>query len=230
MNPTSTLTGPQLRTYHRIFQHPVSHILVWREVFGMFRQLGQVEEEPNGNVKVTHKGQVLLLHPHRPKDVAETEELMVLRHFLERTEAKAPEADGKGPHLLLVIDHHEARLFRSELHGSVPLQILPHEPDDYFRHAHHSRDFSRGQEKPDPNSFFGPVARALSAAGAILIFGTGTGTSSEMDQFLAWLKRNHPDVARRVIGSLVVDESHLSEGQLLAKARDFYANARAPSA
>ena len=196
----------------------------------MFRQLGQVEEESNGNVKVTHNGQVLLLHPHRPKDVAETEELMVLRHFLEKTEAKAPEAVGGGPHLLLVIDHHEARLFRSELQGSVPLQILPHEPDDFFRHAHHSRDFSRGQEKPDPNSFFGPVARALSAAGAILVFGTGTGTSSEMDQFIAWLKRNHPDVARRVIGSLVVDESHLSEGQLLAKARDFYANARAPSA
>ena len=229
MNSPATLTGPQLRTYHRIFQHPVSHILVWREVLGMFRKLGQVEEETNGNVKLTHNGQVLSLHPRRPKDVADTEELMSLRHFLETTEAKLPEAGGEGAHMLLVIDHHEARLFRSELHGAVPQQILPHKPDDYFRHAHHSRDFSRGQEKPDPNSFFEPVARALGAAGKILIFGTGTGTSSEMDQFIAWLKLNHPELTRRIMGSLVVDEHHLSEGQLLAKARDYYANAQKSS-
>jgi len=63
----------------------------------------------------------------------------------------------------VVIDHHEARIFRSEIRGAVPQQILPHEPDDYFRHAHNSKDFSRGQEKPDLNSFFEPVAKALQA-------------------------------------------------------------------
>jgi hypothetical protein len=133
-------------------------------------------------------------------------------------------------HWLLVIDHHEARIFRSEMKDSVPQQILPHKPEDYFRHAHNSKDFARGREKPDPNSFFEPVARALQAAGRILIFGTGTGTSSEMEQFSAWLGQHHPEVARRVIGSAVVDEKHMTEGQLLAKARDFYLAAGAPSA
>ena len=114
------------------------------------------------------------------------------------------------------------------MHGSLPLQILPHEPDDYFRHAHNSRDFTRGREKPDPNSFFEPVAKALQAPGQILIFGSGTGTSSEMDQFIAWLKLHHPELAARIIGSLVVDEHHLTADQLLAKAREFYANARRP--
>jgi hypothetical protein len=33
-------------------------------------------------------------------------------------------------------------------------------------------------------------------------------------------------VAKRIIGWLVVDEHHLSGDQLLAKAREFYANAR----
>jgi hypothetical protein len=68
------------------------------------------------------------------------------------------------------------------------------------------------------------VAQALQAAEQILILGTGTGTSSEMDQFVAWLKLHHPGLAKRIIGSLVVDEHHLTEGQLLAKAREFYAN------
>jgi hypothetical protein len=50
--------------------------------------------------------------------------------------------------------------------------------------------------------------------------------SSEMDQFIAWLKTHHPEVAKRIIGSQVVDEHHLTTGQLLAKAREFYASHR----
>jgi hypothetical protein len=225
MNSTAPLTGSHLRTYQTIFQHPASHNLDWRHVRALFDHLAEVVEQPNGNLKVTRNGQILVLPPPRTKDVTETDELMALRHFLERSEKAPPETNGKEAHWLLVIDHHDARLFRSEMHGAIPQQILPHEPDDYFRHAHHSKDFSRGQEKPDPNNFFEPVAKALQATGQILIFGTGTGTSSEMDQFIAWLKPNHPELARRIIGSLVVDEHHLTDGQLLAKAREFYANA-----
>ena len=129
-------------------------------------------------------------------------------------------------HWLLVIDHHVARIFRSEIQGSIPQRILPHDPEDHFRQAHEAKSFSRGKEKPDPNSFFEPVAKALQAAGPILIFGTGTGMSSEMDQFNAWSKIHHPELAKRIIGSLVVDEHHLTEGQLLAKAREFYASIR----
>jgi hypothetical protein len=222
MKSPEPLAGSQLRTYERIFQHPVSHNLGWHDVLGMFRQLGGVDTESNGNTKVTRNGHVLILRPPRTKDVAETEEVMVLRHFLEGSEAMAPGESGAETHWLVVIDHHEARLFRSEMRGSVPQQILPHEPDHYFRHAHHSRDFSKGEEKPDPNSFFEPLAHALLSAGQILVFGTGTGMSSEMDQFIGWLKQHHPELSKRVIGTLVVDEHHLTVGQLLEKARDFY--------
>jgi hypothetical protein len=107
--------------------------------------------------------------------------------------------------------------------GAVPQQIRPHVPEDYFRHAHNSKDFSRGQEKPEPNSFFEPVASVLNGAGKILVFGSGTGTSSEMAQFVAWLHELRPAVAKRVVGTVVVDENHLTEAQLLAKARDFFA-------
>jgi hypothetical protein len=88
---------------------------------------------------------------------------------------------------------------------------------------------SRGKEKPDPNTFFEPVAKALQGTGELLVFGTGTGKSSEMEQFVAWLGLHHPELARRIIGSVVVDEHHLTESQLLAKAREFYATARKPA-
>jgi len=224
MNSTAPLTGSHLRTYNTIFQHPVSHNLEWRHVHALLRELCQVEEEHNGNLKVTRNGQTLVLHPPRTKDVAETEELMALRHFLERSELTAPAMNGGLTHWLLVIDHHVARLFRSEIHGSVPQRLLPHEPDEFFRHAQNSQNLSRGKEKPDPNSFFGPVAKALLTGGPILVFGTGTGTSSEMEQFISWARLHHPDLAGRIMGSLVVDENHLTDDQLLAKAREFYAN------
>jgi len=223
MNPPPALTGAHLRTYQTIFQHPVSHNLGWHEVHALFRQLGQVEEEPNGNLKVTRNGQTLVLPPTRTKDVAETDELMKIRDFLERSEKTRPEANEQEARWLVVISHHEARIFRSEIHGTVAEQIRPHQTDDAISHAHSFDGFSRGQEKPASHSFFGPVADALKEAGQILIFGSGTGTADEMDQFVAWLKIHHPELARRITGALIIDAHHLTDAQLLAKARDSYA-------
>lgn len=230
MNSTLPLTGAHLRTYQTIFQHPISHNLGWREVHSLFRHVGEVNEEPNGNLKVTRNGQTLILHPSRTKDVAETEELMALRHFLQRSEA-VPSATGDNKaRCLLVIDHRQARIFRSGLNGTEPKQILPHPSEDYFRQARNAKDFSRGQEKPEPNSYFEPVATALAGSDQILIFGTGTGMSNEMDQFTAWLGINYAELGKRIVGTLVVDEHHLTESQLLAKARDFYARPVSPVA
>jgi hypothetical protein len=148
---------------------------------------------------------------------------MALRHFLERSETVVPDINEKEMHWLVVIDNHEARIFRSEIHGAIPQRVFPHEPEAQFRQARDANAFSRGKDKPDPNSFFKSVAKALKTSGQILIFGTGTGKSSEMDQLVAWLKLHHPGLASRIIGSLVVDEHHLTEDQLFAKARQFYA-------
>jgi hypothetical protein len=81
MNTTQPLTGAHLRTYNAIFQHPVSHNLGWHEVYALFRQLGLVEEESNGNVKVTRNGQTIVLHRSRTKDVSDMDDVMSLRHF-----------------------------------------------------------------------------------------------------------------------------------------------------
>ena len=226
MNSIAPLTGSHLRTYNTIFQHPVSHNLAWLDVHSLFRHLGQVEVEPNGNFKVTRNQQTLILHSPRTKEVAETDELMSLRHFLERSEPATPDVAKTDPHWVVVIDHREARIYRSAAPGSVPQQIRPHVPEDYTRQAHHSKDFSHGREKGDPKRFFEPVAGVLNGAGKILVFGSGTGSSSEMEQFVAWLQETRPELAKRVVGSVVIDEHHVTEAQLLAKAREIFANGR----
>lgn len=216
MHSIADLTGSHLRTYNAIFQHPISHNLGWRDVHALFSRVGEVAEEPNGNLRVTRNGQSIVLHPARTKDVTDMKEMMALRHFLERSEAAPPLGAEKDAQWLLVIDQHKALIFRAEIAHGAPLQIRSQALDDDFRPAH-------DQKKPSQAGYFEPVAKALQTEGQILIFGSGTGESSEMDQFTAWLRVHHPEVAKRIVGSQVVDQHHLTGDQLLAKAREFYA-------
>jgi hypothetical protein len=126
-------------------------------------------------------------------------------------------------HLLVVIDHHEARVYRTEVHGAVPVRIAPFDPHGYGRHLHSAHEWTDGKRLPERKGFYEAVAKTLHGAEQVLLFGGGTGRSSAMDMLLADLKAHHPDVAEKVIGSVVVDAHHTTEDQLLARAREFYA-------
>ena len=225
MNTISSLTGVHLHTYTMLLQHPLTPNLRWPEIHGLLRHLGVVNEQSNGSLRVTRNGHTFVLPPAHTKEPPTTAELLHVRHFLERSETISIEAVEGAPQLLLVIDHHEARIFHTEISGGMPERLQPRHPSGHFRHARDAKDFSRGQERPDPGTFFEPVARALHEPGRILVFGSRTGKGSEMTQFIGWVKIHYPDVARRVVGVVVVDEHHLTDGQLLAKARICYADA-----
>ena len=90
MKTITQLSGSHRRTFDRIFQHPISHNLEWRDVHALLGEWGDVEKEHNGNLKVTRNGQTFLLHQTSKKDVAEMDEVMALRHFLEKSEALPP--------------------------------------------------------------------------------------------------------------------------------------------
>lgn len=231
-NPTNTppsLTGAHLRTYNAIFHHPAGHNIAWSDVHGLMREMGSLDLEPNGNLKAVHDGKTLVLKPSHDKQVETIDEIVELRHFLAPTVEQAVAAPKPATDWLLVIDHHEARIFRSEAKGAVGQKIMPQSPEHYFRHAHNSRDFNRGQEKPEPNSFFEPVAEALAGANRILVFGSGTGSGSEMEQFNSWYKEHHREDSKKVVGSVVIDSHHMTNGELLARARTFYEGAVASS-
>ena len=218
---TQTL-GIHQSTYDAVFQHPIARNLQWRDVRSMLGALAEVTEEHSGNVKFTRNGQSLTLHPPVRKDLSDVHELMEIRHFLERSAATPQPPASDGIHLLVVIDHREARIFKTEVHGSVPQCITPYDPHGSNRYLHHVDKGSDGQRKPELKAFYGSVARTLAGAEKILILGSSTGSSSAMDYLLAELKRNHPEVAKRVVGTVVVNEQHMTNDQLLAEARAFY--------
>jgi hypothetical protein len=219
------MLGSHRSTYDAVFQHPVARNLEWMDLRSMLGSLSEVAELGGGALKFTRNGQSLVVHPPRRKDFSDVQALMDVRRFLERSDAAAPEGVADGVQLLVVIDHREARVYRAELHGSVPQRVVPYDPEGFGRHLHHVEVEGNGQRKPERKSFYESVAKTLRGADQVLVFGSGTGASSAMEQLLAALTHDHADIAKRVVGSVVVDAQHLTEDQLLAKARDFYANA-----
>jgi hypothetical protein len=210
VNMESQLSGPHRKVYDRIFQHPMPHNLEWREVWSMLSAMGDTKtlEENNGNLKVTRNGQTLVLHRSRTKVLADKRELMHIRHFLERSGAPVPTSASAGTHMLVVIDHREARIYDTEMHGSVPQRITPYDPFGFGRDLHYNQDEA--------------VAKTLRGAKQVLMFGSATGASSAMEALVAELKQNHADIAERIVGTFTIDEHHLSEDQLLAKARELF--------
>ncbi len=180
-------------------------------------------DESGRSLKLSRNGRTVTLHPPLQKNVSDMQELMDLRRFLEESNVSPPQALAAGVHLLVVIDHRLARIYKAELHGSVPDRILPYDASGSGRHLHHVEDDSNGQRKPERRSFYDAIAKTLRGAQQILLFGSGTGASSAMEQLLAELNEHHKDLAKLVMASVVVDQPHLTEDQLLAKAREFYA-------
>ena len=126
-------------------------------------------------------------------------------------------------HLLVLIDHHEAKIYHTEIQGGVPQKLVPYDPHGFGRHLHSHSEESDGKRKPERKSYYEAIAATLRGAEQILIFGHGTGESSAMEQLVTDLKHNHSDVAKHIVGSMKIDDHHLAESQLLAKAREFFA-------
>ena len=115
------------------FQHPIARNLQWHDVRSMLGSLAETTEEPNGNTKFSRNGQTLTVHPSRHKDVSDIEEMMQIRHFLERSAPPAtPTTAPADAHILVVIDHREARIFQTELQNAIPARIVPLGPTGRF--------------------------------------------------------------------------------------------------
>jgi hypothetical protein len=66
---TDKVTADHRATLERIFSHPTSANIEWRQVLSLLEAVGSVTEEHNGNVKVTLGGETEVLRPPREKDV-----------------------------------------------------------------------------------------------------------------------------------------------------------------
>ena len=183
------MLGTHQSTYDAVFRHPVARNLQWRDVRSLLGAMSDVTEEHIDHLKFTRNGQSLTVHLPKRKDFSDVHALMQIRSFLARSATPPPTTVAAGVHLLVVIDHRLARIYKTELHGATPERIVPYDASGFGRHLHYVQDDGNGQRKPEPKEFYAAVAKTMQRAERILLFGSGTGASSAMDQLLAELDR-----------------------------------------
>ena len=211
-----------------MFQHPIAHNLDWRAVVGLLGALGSVEEHADGKLAVEVNGEHLVLQRPKHKDVTDAQEVLDIRHFLERSGVTRPKDDvmpGPPLHLLVIIDHHATRIYVVEPRDATPTRVEPYDPHGYQRHlVHRTEGRGTGQRAPEEPSYYEAVAKTLAGADAILVMGHGTGKSSAMDHLVTYLTTHDPETARKIAGAIRVDLQGRSDSQLLAEARTFLAS------
>jgi hypothetical protein len=80
---TASVNADHRGTLERIFRHPASGNIEWRQVRSLLEAVGSVTEEPNGNLKVTLGGESEVLRPPSGKDI-DTQMIVDLRRMLAR--------------------------------------------------------------------------------------------------------------------------------------------------
>ena len=224
----STLSGSHRKTYEHLFAHPMPGNLDWQDVLSMLAAMPDVsvEDTHGSHVKVTRGGTTLTLHRPRGKEFSDKAQLTHLKHFLEGPASVDPAspaaATPAGTHLLVVIDHHTARVFSAEMRGAEATRIEPYDPFGFRHELHHDEQAGSGKRDVELKSYYEAVVKTLRGAEQILVFGSGTGESNAAEHLVAEMKHSHPELAKRIIGTVKVDEKHLSDDQLLAKAREHF--------
>jgi hypothetical protein len=218
--PPPLLSGSDRRTYDALFHHPSSHNLKWHDVMHLFEKLGSVTEKPNHEVLIViGEAQHVLRRPHS-KDLT-TEEIRELRHFLASSACQAA-APGPALDLLIVIDHHEARIFAIDVpgHGTTQQEIHPYDPHHFLHHlTHRDQPRERGQRAHEDTTYYERMAQALVAAHRIVIIGRGTGHSDAGRHLVEYLAKHHVETEQKILCALIADLSHTTEPELLALAR-----------
>jgi len=226
--PPPLLSGTDRKTYETLFRHPASHNLKWHDVIHLFEQLGSVTEKPNHEyVFAIGDLQHVMRRPHS-KDVT-PEEMRDLRHFLADSVVPAEPPTGTASgivqalDLLIVIDHHEARIFAADMpaQGAAQQDVRPYDPYHYLHHlTHKDQDRERGQRAHEDATYYERIAQVALRAQRLIIIGRGTGKSDAAHHLVEYLAKNHADLSKKVFCELTADLSHISEPELLAMARE----------
>lgn len=224
MRATISLPEQHQRTYEMVLEDPMSPTIIkWSAVRALLDEIAEVVEEPYGILRISRKGQSLVLHTPANGLEPASPELACIRQFIRQTQS-APRKVARSGEWLVVIDRHDASVFRSVAPGAVPQVIRSHHPANGGPPP--VMTFLNGPLDPALPDFFEPLAGVLNGARRILIFGRETTLGGETERFIRWLRGSRPAVAERIVGAVPVEPHEHTEAGLVAKARDFYQRQR----
>jgi hypothetical protein len=215
------------RTLDAIFHHPVPHNLSWKDALHLLTHLGSAEEKSDGKYSLTMKGRHLIFHKPHSKNL-DAREITELRHYLasagvspQNPYATAPAVEPDSVDVVVLIDHHGAKLYRIHLSSNqLGETVRPYDPHHFLHHLHHrNEEREHGQRAPEDLTFYDRIAEALREADRIVLLSHGTGLSNASQILAERLKEQHPDVYARIVRQADVNTSAMTEAEIIAYAR-----------
>jgi hypothetical protein len=233
----AALSKASRRTLQAIYRHPIAHNLGWADVVALFGSLGTVDQKSHNEITFGIGGAHHRVSKPHSKDIT-VDELLEFRRILtqagwspdaaavadagENAPHDAPAVARTPPDLLVVVEHHEARIYHLDMQSAEPLDhvVKPYDPD-HFRHHLTHKDLSRerGLRAPEDPSFYRRLAEALAPARAIVVIGHATGHSNAADRLIDFLRLHHPETFQKITREVVADLSSLTPPQLLVMGR-----------
>ena len=188
----------------------------WNEVVDLMGRLGKVQERGNEVEFVVGSQRAFFKRPHTHS--LEVDEVSRLRRFLHEVGlGSAPEMPTPAGRMVVVIDHHLARIYQ-DLGDSLPqpeASMKPYDPHGFHRHLIHRKETHyAGQRVPEEDSFYEEIAEELAPAKEIVLIGHGTGKSSAVDFLVEYLRSRHSTIFPRVIATEVADLSAVTEAEI----------------
>jgi hypothetical protein len=214
----------------RIFHHPTSNNLEWREVVAFIGRIGSAEEKRDDKWGFTLAGRTATFLRPRDKDM-DPREVERLRHLMQDAglspySAEILEVSPTTAEIdaLIVVDHHEARIYRLDpesVGGETEITLRPYDPKGYIHHLSHKEDGNyRGQRAPEDLGYYDRIAGAVTNAPRVAILGHGTGKASAMTVLSERIRAHHHEKQGRVVATATVNLSSATDGQLLALGRE----------
>jgi hypothetical protein len=225
----TVLHGAHRRTLEALFRHPPAHNLEWMDVVSLIERIGAVQEKGSNKFSFNVGGEHYSMHKPHTKDLTSIE-VVDLRHFLQRAgwspemPSQAPaHPEPAAPTLMVVMDHHGARIYRIDTAPGDPSkrEITPYDPHHFLHHlAHKEQSREQGQRAPADPSFYKRIADAIAAGGRIVVVGHATGKSKAAQQLTEYLRGHHHETYQRVVREIGADLSATTTPQLLALAEE----------
>jgi hypothetical protein len=229
------VSGSDRRTLDAVFAHPVSHNLGWTEVVTLMRRIGTVEDR-SSQVFVFQIGNEKL-DMHKPHTLHLTAPAVIdLRHFMERAGCSprsrveaADVFDVAAPSLVVVVDHHEARVYHVDGSADDPDRhaITPYDPQHLLHNV--AQKARRPDHRASPEGdrdYYELIAGALAKGGMIVVVGHGKGESNAGQELTKFLRTHHPLTYRRIVREVIADLPSLTQPELLRIARDAFSPPR----
>jgi hypothetical protein len=224
------VTGSHHRTLEAIFRHPSAHNLEWSDVVALIGKIGEVDEKANSEFAFHVGGELHLMRKPHTKDLTGSD-VVELRKFLTKagwSDEDAPQVAvdvaPASPGLLVVVDHHEARIYQIDLTSDdVSMhEIKPYDPHHFLHHLAHKRQSrEQGPRAPEDEHFYKRIAEALAAGeGNIVVVGHGTGKSNAAHHLTEYMRSHDHATYLRIGREVVANFSSMTTPQLLDLARD----------